>query len=51
MYLCHTAYTCTWKYFGVNGFWKKWLYITVEIKLQLQYEPENLDVSKVCFAK
>ena len=29
----------------------KWFYIIVEIKLGLQYEPENLNVNKVCFAK
>ena len=29
----------------------KWFYIKVEIKLGLQYEPENLDVNKVCFFK
>ena len=29
----------------------KWFYIIAEIKLGLQYEPENLDVNKVCFAK
>ena len=29
----------------------KWFYIIVEIKLGLQYEPVNLDVNKVCFAK
>ena len=26
-------------------------YIIVEIKLGLQYEPEDLDANKVCFAK
>ena len=29
----------------------KWFYTIVEIKLRLQYEPENLDVNKVCFDK
>ena len=29
----------------------KWFYIIVEMKLVLQYEPENLDVNKACFAK
>ena len=29
----------------------KWFYKIVEIKLGLHYEPENLDVTKVCFAK
>ena len=29
----------------------KWFYIIVEIKLGFQYEPENLDVNKVCLAK
>ena len=28
----------------------KWFYIIVEIKQGLQYEPENLDVKKVCFS-
>ena len=28
----------------------KWFYTIGEIKLELQYEPENLDVNKVCFA-
>ena len=27
----------------------KWVYIIVDIKLGLQYEPENADVYKVCF--
>ena len=27
------------------------IYVIVEIKLVLHYEPENLDVNKVCFAK
>ena len=29
----------------------KWFYIIVQIELWLQYEPENSDVNKVCFAK
>ena len=29
----------------------KMVYIIAEIKLELQYEPENLDVYRVCFAK
>ena len=29
----------------------KWFYTIVDIKLGLQYEPENLDVNRVCFAK
>ena len=29
----------------------KLFYIIVEIKLEFQYERENLDVNKVCFAK
>ena len=29
----------------------KWFYIIAELKTGLQYEPENLDVNKVCFTK
>ena len=29
----------------------KWFYIVAETTLRLQYESENLDVNKVCFAK
>ena len=29
----------------------KWFYVIVEVKLGLHYEPENLDVNKVCFAE
>ena len=29
----------------------KWFYIIVEIKRELQYEPDNLDLNKACFAK
>ena len=32
----------------IAGISVKWFYIIVEIKLGLRYEPENLDVSKVC---
>ena len=34
-----------------SNYFIKWFYITVEIQLWLQYEPENLDVNKVCFVK
>ena len=29
----------------------KWFYITSRNKIGLQYEPDNLDLNKFCFAK
>ena len=34
-----------------SKYFKKMFFIIAEIKLGLQYEPENLDVIKICFAK